>query len=432
LPRGGGRPGGVAIVIPDRVEVRIPTLILGKETTMTTATMALAELTEKGADIDVLRQMVQFMAQRLMELDVEARCGAGYDEKAPGERLNSRNGYRERAWDTRVGSLELKIPRLRRGSYFPEFLEPRRTAEKALAAVIQEAYVQGISTRSVDDLVKALGMNGVSKSEVSRLCAELDERVNAFLQRPIEGDWPYLWIDATYVKTREAGRIVSVAVIVAVAVNTDGQRQVLGMKVGASEAEPFWTDFLRSLTRRGLRGVKLVISDSHEGIKAAAAKVLKATWQRCRVHFMRNALAHAGKTQRRMVSAAIATVFAQEAAKDAHAQWQVVADQLRGKFPKIGSLMDSAEHEVLAYMDFPKAHWLQIHSTNPLERLNAEIKRRTNVVGIFPNDRAVTRLVGAILLEQSDEWTLQRRYMQLEGLQSLSDTAPARLPAVAR
>ena len=397
---------------------------------MTTATMALAELAEKGADIDVLRQMVQFMAQRLMEIDVEARCGAGYDEKAPSARLNSRNGYRERLWETRAGSVELKIPRLRRGSYFPEFLEPRRTAEKALAAVIQEAYVQGISTRSVDDLVKALGMSGVSKSEVSRLCGELDERVGAFLNRPIEGDWPYLWIDATYVKVREAGRIVSVAVIVAVAVNTDGQRQVLGMKVGASEAEPFWTEFLRSLTRRGLRGVKLVISDSHEGLKAAAAKVLKATWQRCRVHFMRNALAYAPKAQRRMVSAAIATVYAQESAKDAHAQWRVVADQLRIKFPRIGTLMDSAEHEVLAYMDFPRAHWLQIHSTNPLERLNAEIKRRTNVVGIFPNDSAVTRLVGALLLEQSDEWTLQRRYMQLEGLQSLSDTAQPRLSAV--
>lgn len=399
---------------------------------MTNPTMALAELAEKGADVDVLRQMVQFMAQRLMDIDVQARCGAEYDEKAPASRQNSRNGYRERLWDTRAGSIDLRIPKLRRGSYFPEFLEPRRTAERALAAVIQEAYVQGISTRSVDELVKALGMSGVSKSEVSRLCAELDERVQAFLNRPIEGDWPYLWIDATYVKNREGGHIVSVAVIVAVAVNTEGQRQVLGMKVGASEAEPFWTEFLRSLVRRGLRGVRLVISDSHEGIKAATAKVLKATWQRCRVHFMRNALAHAPKAQRRMVSAAIATVFAQETAVTAREQWRVVADQMRGKLPKVGTLMDSTEHEVLAYMDFPRAHWLQIHSTNPLERLNAEIKRRTNVVGIFPNDRAITRLVGAMLLEQSDEWTLQRRYMQLEGLQTLSDTAPTRLPAVQR
>src|SRR5664279_1236081 len=308
---------------------------------MTTATMALAELAEKGADVDVLRQMVQFMAQRLMELDVEQRCGAGYDEKTA-ERLNSRNGYRERAWDTRAGSVELKIPKLRQGSYFPEFLEPRRTAEKALTAVIQEAYIQGISTRSVDELVKSLGMSGVSKSQVSRLCGELDERVGAFLNRQIEGDWPYLWIDATYVKTREAGRIVSVAVIVAVGVNTDGQREVLGLKVGASEAEPFWTEFLRSLNRRGLRGVKLVISDSHEGIKAAIAKVFKATWQRCRVHFMRNALAHSGKTQRRMVSAAIGTVFVQESADAARTQWRSVADQLRGKFPKLGTLMDEA------------------------------------------------------------------------------------------
>jgi putative transposase len=245
----------------------------------------------------------------------------------------------------------------------------------------------------------------------------------------------------TYVKTREAGRIVSVAVIVAVGVNTDGQREVLGLKVGASEAEPFWTEFLRSLNRpeflrslnrRGLRGVKLVISDSHEGIKAAAAKVLKATWQRCRVHFMRNALAHAGKTQRRMVSAAIGTVFVQDSADAARTQWRSVADQLRGKFPKLGALMDEAENDVLAFMTFPRAHWTQIYSTNPLERLNAEIKRRTNVVGIFPNDASIVRLVGAMMLEQNDEWSLNRRYMQLEGLQTVSDTVPTRLSAVAR
>ena len=398
---------------------------------MTNATMALADLAEKGADVDMLRQMVQFMAQRMMDMDVESLCGAGYDEKSA-ERLNSRNGVRERAWETRAGRVELKIPKLRQGSYFPGFLEPRRTAEKALAAVIQEAYVHGVSTRSVDELVKAMGMSGISKSQVSRLCGELDERVGAFLNRPIEGDWPYLWIDATYVKAREAGSIVSVAVIVAVAVNTEGQRQVIGMKVGPSEAETFWTEFLRSLMRRGLRGVRLVISDAHLGLKAAAAKVLKATWQRCRVHFMRNALAYANKTQRRMVSATIATVFAQDSTEAAHAQWRSVADQLRAKLPKLGSFMDGAEHEVLSYMNFPKAHWLQIHSTNPLERLNAEIKRRTNVVGIFPNDAAVTRLVGAMLLEQNDEWCLNRRYMQLEALQSLSDTAPTRLSAIQR
>jgi putative transposase len=391
--------------------------------------MALAELAEKGADADLLRQMIQFVAQRMMEMDVEGLCAAAYGERSP-ERANSRNGYRDRPWETRAGTVELKIPKLRQGSYFPGFLEPRRTAEKALAAVIQEAYVQGVSTRSVDELVKALGMSGISKSQVSRLAAEIDERVGAFLARPIEGDWPYLWIDATYVKVREAGRIVSVAVIIAVAVNTEGMREVLGMAVGASEAEPFWTNFLRSLMRRGLRGVKLVIADAHEGLKAAVAKVLKASAQRCRVHFMRNALAHVPKGQRQMVAALIRTVFAQESEPEARRQWRTVADQLRERFPRIGTLMDAAETDVLAHMSFPKAHRLQIHSTNPLERLNAEIKRRTDVVGIFPNEAAIVRLVGALLLEQNDEWQLQRRYLQLEGLQTLGDNQPARLSAV--
>lgn len=393
------------------------------------ANISLSELAEKGADADLLREMIQYVAQRMMDMDVESLCAAGYAERSP-ERLNSRNGYRERLWETRAGSVDLKIPKLRKGSYFPGFLEPRRTAEKALAAVIQEAYVQGVSTRSVDELVKAMGMQGISKSQVSRLCAEIDERVGAFLERPIEGDWPYLWIDATYIKCREAGRIVSKAAIIAVAVNTEGVREVLGMATGPSEAEPFWTAFLRSLTRRGLRGVKLVISDAHEGLKAAAAKVLSATWQRCRVHFLRNALAHAGKGQRQMVLAAINTAFALDDFKAASLQWRAVADQLREKFPKLSALMDEAEADVLAFMSFPKAHRTQIHSTNPLERLNAEIKRRTDVVGIFPNEAAVTRLVGALLLEQNDEWQLQRRYMQLEGLQLLADNQPARLAAV--
>jgi putative transposase len=397
--------------------------------TTTKTNIALAELAEKGADADLLKQMIQYVAQRMMEMDAESLCAAAYGERSP-ERLNSRNGYRERLWETRAGSVDLKIPKLRKGSYFPGFLEPRRTAEKALAAVIQEAYIQGVSTRSVDELVKAMGMSGISKSQVSRLCTEIDERVNAFLTRPIEGDWPYLWIDATYLKVREAGRIVSVAVIIAVAVNTDGVRELLGMAIGPSEAEPFWSSFLRSLTRRGLRGVKLVISDAHEGLKAAAAKVLKATWQRCRVHFLRNALAHAGKGQRQVVLALINTVFAQETQEAAIAQWRSVADQLRTKFPKLAALMDDAENDVLAFMSFPKAHRTQIHSTNPLERLNAEIKRRTDVVGIFPNEAAITRLVGALLLEQNDEWQLQRRYMQLEGLQLLADNQTARLSAV--
>jgi len=396
---------------------------------MTNTTIALSELAEKGADADFIRQSLQHALQRLMEMDVEALCQAAYGERSD-ERINSRNGYRDRGYETRAGKVDLKIPKLRTGSYLPGFLEPRRTAEKALTAVIQEAYSQGISTRSVDDLVKAMSMTGVSKSQVSRLCEEIDERVQTFLNRPIEGDWPYLWIDATYVKSRQAGRVVSVAVIIAVAVNTDGVREILGVATGPSEAEPFWTDFLRGLTRRGLRGVKLVISDAHEGLKAAASKVLKTSWQRCRVHFIRNALAHAGKGQRQAVLAMINTIFVQDTAEAASVQWRSVADQLRPKFPRLAAMMDDAEHEVLTFMTFPKAHRTQIHSTNPLERLNAKIKRRTNVIGIFPNDGAIIRLVGAMMLEQNDEWSLQRRYMQLEGLQSLNDNQPARLSAV--
>ena len=397
---------------------------------MTDDRMALMELIEKGADGDLVRDMLAFAAERIMEIEVEARTGAGHGSRTP-DRTNHRNGYRERPWETRAGRIDLEIPKLRKGTYLPSFLEPRRTAEKALVAVIQEAYVKGISTRSVDDLIKAIGGLGISKSQVSRLVEEIDERVDAFLARPIEGEWPYLWIDATYLKVRDGGRIVSTAAIIAVGVNTDGRREVLGVATGPSEAEVFWKGFLRSLADRGLRGVRLVVADDHKGLRAAASKVFHATLQRCRVHWMRNALAHAGPKQRPAVVALLKTIFAQESAEAAREQWHQVADALREKYPKLAAMMDEARDDVLAYMDFPREHWAQIASTNPIERLNSEVKRRSDVVGIFPNDKAVVRLVGALMLEQNDEWAVCRRYMTLEGLKPVSDDPLIKLPAVA-
>ena len=397
---------------------------------MTIDRMALQGLLEKGSDADLLREMISFVTSRMMDAEVESMTGAAHGERTA-ERINQRNGYRLRDWHTGAGTVPVAIPKLRKGTYFPTFLEPRRTADKALIAVIQEAYVHGVSTRSVDDLVKAMGMTGISKSQVSRLCEDIDVRVKEFLGRPIEGQWPYLWIDATYVKVREGGRIVSVAVIIAVGANTDGRREVLGMAIGPSEAEPFWTKFLRSLTARGLRGVKHLVSDAHEGLKAAMKKIFGTQWQRCRVHFMRNILAHAGAKQQAIVSAAIRTVFAQETKEAAHKEWRDVSDRLRGRFPKVSGLMDEAEHDVLAYFSMPKEHWPQIHSTNPIERVNREVKRRSNVVSIFPNEAAIERLVGAVLLEMNDEWAVSRRYMSLETLAQLCDAAAVTAPAIA-
>jgi len=392
---------------------------------MTDEKMTLFELIQKADSTDFLKELAETTLQRLMEFQVDDLCGASRHERC-GERSNYRNGHRARMLETRLGTLDLKIPKLRTGSYFPPFLEARKTGEQALVAVIQEAWIQGVSTRKVDDLVQSLGMSGISKSQVSKLCEEIDGRVNDFLNRPITGEWPYLWLDATYLKVRQGGRIVSVAVIIATAVNTDGRREILGLGIGPSEAAVFWGDFLRTLKKRGLAGVTLVISDSHEGLKAAINQVLGATWQRCRVHFMRNLLAYAPKGQHSMIAAAVRTVFTQPDRATAGEAWRHVADQLRQRFPKLAAVMDEAEHDVLAFMDFPRAHWPKIYSTNPLERLNKEVKRRANVVGIFPNEPSIRRLVGAILLEQNDEWQLQHRYLTLEtmaGVAALDDSA---------
>jgi transposase-like protein len=388
--------------------------------------IGLQELLRKAhmeGNVDFLREGVRVLAQALMEIEVEQHVGAGRHERTE-VRSGHRNGYRQRSWDTRAGSVELSVPRVRDSSYFPSLLEPRRRAERALSAVVQEAYVQGVSTRKVDELVKALGMGGISKSRVSELCEELDEEVECFRGRPLEGTYPYVWVDATYLKARQDGRVASTAVVIAVGVNAEtGEREVLGLDVGPSEDGAFWTSFLRSLVARGLSGVRMVTSDSHRGLKGAIEAVLqRASWQRCRVHFMRNALSLVPKAAQQMVGATIRTVFAQPEALNAHQQWRKVADGFRGRFPKLAELMDEAEEDVLAYASFPTEHWQKIWSNNPLERVNKEVKRRTNVVGIFPNEAAVIRLVGSILSEQHDEWQVAKRYFSAGSLAKLERT----------
>ena len=319
---------------------------------MTKTTMDLSELLQKHDQGDFLRAVAESVLQLIMEADVEGVIGAGRHERAD-QRTTWRNGYRERSLDTRLGTLNLKVPKLRRGSYFPGFLEPRKTSEKALVAVIQEAWIGGVSTRRVDELAQAMGLSGISKSTVSKLCKDIDERVNEFLSRPLTGEWPYVWLDATYLKVRQGGRIVSVAAIIAVAANTNGRREIIGMGLGPSEAETFWMGFLRGLKARGLDGTKLVISDAHSGLRAAIERVFDATWQRCRVHWMRNALAHVSRGQHTVVAAAIRQAFDQPDRTSAGETWRKVADQIRSRWPKLSELMDDSEHDVLGeYPEF--------------------------------------------------------------------------------
>ena len=382
---------------------------------MVKESMDLLELLRKrglDGDVDFLREALRVLMDAIMDAEVSTRIGAEHGERSP-DRLTHRNGYRSRAWDTRVGTMELRIPKLREGSYFPSLLEPRRRSEKALLAVIQQAYVEGVSTRRVDDLVKALGCEGISKSQVSRICGELDRVVDSFLDRPLDGGpYCYLWLDALSQKVREEGRIVNVSVAVATAVNTEGRREIIGMDVGTSEDGAFWLAFLRSLSARGLSGVELVISDAHRGLRDAIATVFAgASWQRCRTHFMTNLLTRVPRSAQPWVATMVRTIYQQPSAEEVHSQLERVADQLSDRFPQASSMLAKDGADVLAFTGFPGAHWKQVWSNNPQERLNKEIRRRTDVVGIFPNRPAVRRLIGAVLAEQHDEWAVGRRYL---------------------
>ena len=372
-------------------------------------------------DADVLREGVRILAQALMEAEVSARLGADRYERAEG-RAGYRNGYRSRTWDTRVGTIELRIPKVVPGTYFPSLLGPRRRAERALAAVVQEAYVKGVSTRKIDDLVRALGMEGISKSDVSRICKDLDPEVEAFRGRPVEGEHPYLWLDASYHHVREDGRVVSMATVVAVGVSSDGRRRVLGVDAGPLKDEAFWTSFLRQLVGRGLKGVKLVVAGAHVGLKRAIVKVLPgAAWQRCRVHFMRNLLATVPKGAQEAVAVVVRTIFAQPDHGSALAQLRRVAEGLRRRFPRAAELLEEAAEDVLAYLHFPEEHRRRLHSAGTLERLHKELKRRSQVVGIFPDRAALLRLVGMVLAEQDDEWAVaERRYFSEGSMRKLA------------
>ena len=369
-----------------------------------------------GEDGDWLRDAVALIAQQVMEAEIEIRTGAARGERSA-DRVTQLNGYRQRAWDTRVGSIELQIPRTRSGpSYFPSFLEPRSRCEQAIVSVVMEAYVNGVSTRKVDRLVEQMGIGSMSKDRVSRMCRDLDELVSEFRERELTDAYPYLWLDAKHVKVRERGRVVSKALVVAYAVNQDGVREVIGLDIGQVESGPFWVAFLRSLKTRGLHGVQLAISDHHEGLKAAIAQVLDAPWQRCTVHFVRNMHGHCRRSERGLISAGLREVFQAGDGQEARRRVGELLDRLAPVAPKVCELLEAAEEDLLAFYAFPKAHRSKLRSTNPLERVNKEIGRRSDVVGIFPNDASAIRLCGAVLVEQNDEWLTCRRYLSEESM----------------
>jgi putative transposase len=386
---------------------------------MADTSLSLDELVRKlmgDEHADVLRETLAWFVRELMEAEVASQIGAGLHEKSA-ERTTHRNGYRERLWQTRAGEIALQIPRLRSGSYFPSFLEPRSRSEKALVAVVQEAYVNGVSTRKVERLVTQLGLTTMSRSAVSRLCAGLDEQVRIFRERPLEGAYPYLWLDAKVEKVRERGGVRAKALVVAQGVHESGRREIIGIDVGEAETEAFWREFLRSLRARGLAGTQLCVSDAHEGLKSAIAKVLGCPWQRCTVHFLRDMLGHCGKADQPLVSGAIRQIFAAESAAEARERLTVAVAALEQTTPKVARLLEAAEDDLLAFMGFPSEHWRKLRSTNPLERVNREIGRRSDVVGIYPNDAALIRLAGSLLIEQNDEWLVMRRYLSEESMQ---------------
>jgi len=380
---------------------------MAESQSMTTDEVVAKLLSEEH--VDLVRESLAWVVQQMMEAEVSELIGAERGERTP-DRATHRNGYRSRRWDTRAGEIELAIPKLRRGSYFPSFLEPRKRSEQALLNVVQQAYVCGVSTRKVDQLVESLGLR-ISRSEVSRIAAGLDEQVAAFRERPLEGAYPYLWLDAKVEKVRDGGRVRRKCLVVAHGVHETGRREVIGLDVGEAETEAFWREFLRSLVKRGLAGVQLAISDAHEGLKAAIAQVLGCPWQRCTVHFLRDCLGYAGRDQHGALAALIRPIFNQESREEARDRLSEAVAALDGKLPKVCEALERAEEDVLAFYDFPADHWKKLRSTNPLERLNREIGRRTDVVGIFPDDTSLIRLTTMLAIEQNDEWLVGRRYL---------------------